>query len=140
MAQAKTGNIVKVHYTGKLEDGTIFDSSSGRDPLEFQIGEGQIISGFEQAVMGMEPGESKTVVVTSDEAYGPHYEERVFILDRSKFPAEVEIGQQYQVNQEAGQSFVVTVTDVNPGSVTLDGNHPLAGEDLTFDIELLEVV
>lgn len=140
MAQAKTGNIVKVHYTGKLEDGTIFDSSSGRDPLEFQIGEGQIISGFEQAVMGMEPGESKTIVVTSDEAYGPHHEERVFILDRSKFPAEVEIGQQYQVNQEAGQPFVVTVTDVDSGSVTLDGNHPLAGEDLTFDIELLEVV
>jgi len=142
MAQAKHGDTVKVHYTGKLEDGTIFDSSIKRDPLQFKIGVGQVISGFEQAVVGMSPGESKNTKVPSDKAYGSYRKEMVMAVDRDKFPANIkpEVGQQYQIPQEGDRKTVVTVTDVSESSVTLDANHPLAGKDLTFDIQLIEIV
>lgn len=141
MAQAKRGNIVKVHYVGKFEDGTVFDTSREREPLPFTIGEGEVIPGFEEAVVGMNPGESKKVVIPAENAYGPRHEEMVLVVDRQNLPEGVDpqVGQQYQIPQSDGQSIVVTVTDASDSSVTLDGNHPLAGRELTFEIELLEV-
>lgn len=141
MMQAKNGDIVKVHYTGKLIDGTEFDSSVERNPLQFTLGEGQLIPGFEQAVLGMNLGESKTVKIPADQAYGPHRDEMVMVVERDRFPAQIspEIGQQFEIRQSDDQAFVVVVTDVSTSSVTLDGNHPLAGEDLIFDIQLVEI-
>ena len=141
MAQAKTGDTVKVHYTGKLDDGTVFDTSADREPLEFKIGEGQLIPDFEQAVVGMNAGESKTIQIPSDNAYGPHHEEMIMVVDRKEFPQDLEpkVDQRLQVRQPDGQEFVVTVTAVSETNVTLDGNHPLAGKDLTFDIQLAEI-
>ena len=141
MAQAKTGDTVKVHYTGKLDDGTIFDTSADREPLQFTIGERQLIPDFEQAVVGMNPGESKTIQIPSDNAYGPHHEEMTMVIDRSEFPKDVEpqVDQRLQVSQADGQAFAVTVTAVSEAEVTLDANHPLAGQDLTFDIQLTEI-
>jgi peptidylprolyl isomerase len=141
MAQAKTGDTVKVHYTGKLDDGTVFDSSANREPLEFKIGEGRLIPDFEQAVVGMEPGDSKTIQIASDNAYGQYHEEMVIELEKKDLPENLEpkVDQKLQVRQESGQEFVVTVTEVTETSVTLDGNHPLAGKDLTFDIQLSEI-
>ena len=142
MAQAKTGDTVKVHYTGKLDDGTIFDSSANHEPLQFTVGEGQLIPGFEQAIIGMNPGESKTVQILSENAYGPHREEMVMEVDRSDFPADLEpeVDQRLQVSQSDGKTFAVTVTAVSELKVTLDGNHPLAGKDLTFEVQLSEIV
>lgn len=141
MAQAKRGNVVKVHYVGTFEDGTIFDTSREREPLPFTIGEGEVIPGFEEAVVGMNPGESKKVVISAENAYGLRHEEMVLVVDREHLPEGVDpqVGQQYQIPQSDGQSIVVTVTDTSDSSVTLDGNHPLAGRELTFEIELLEV-
>ncbi|MHB9029873.1 MAG: FKBP-type peptidyl-prolyl cis-trans isomerase [Candidatus Latescibacterota bacterium] len=142
MAQAKDGDTVKVHYTGRLADGAEFDSSQGGEPLEFTIGEGQVIPGFEDAVRGMEPGEKKTITIKSEDAYGPHRDELTTQVDRGQFPsgADPEVGQQYEtVSKDSGQSFIMTVTAVRENQVTLDANHPLAGEDLTFDLELVEI-
>ena len=143
MTQAKAGDTVKVHYTGKLDDGTVFDTSAEREPLEFMIGEGQVIPGFEQAIIGMEPGDSKTTKIGSDDAYGPHRPEMVLSVERDQFPPNIEpeLDQQLQIRQPDGQTFVVTVTDItdNGEHVTLDANHPLAGQDLTFDIQLVEI-
>jgi len=142
MAQAKHGDTVKVHYTGKLEDGTVFDTSVDCDPLQFTIGEGQIIPGFEQAVLGMNPDESKTIKIPTDEAYGTRREEMVMVVDRNQLPADLNpaVGQQLQNRQPDGQTIVVTVTEVSESSVTVDANHPLAGKDLSFDIQLVEIV
>jgi FKBP-type peptidyl-prolyl cis-trans isomerase 2 len=141
MAQAKPGDTVKIHYTGRLEDGTVFDSSANREPLEFTLDGGQVIPGFEQAVVGMTPGESKTEKIPMDQAYGPHRPEMVLEVSRQQMPPELqpEVGQQLQVQQPDGQTIPVFVTEVTESTVTLDANHPLAGEDLTFDIELVEI-
>ena len=141
MVQAKPGDTVKIHYTGKLDDGTVFDSSANREPLEFTINEGQVIPGFEQAVVGMSPGESKTEKIPMDRAYGPHREEMVLEVGREQIPPDLqpEVGQQLQIQQPNGQPVAVFVTDVTDAKVTLDANHPLAGEDLTFDIHLVEI-
>jgi peptidylprolyl isomerase len=141
MAQAKMGDTVSVHYTGKLEDGTVFDSSEGRDPLQFSIGSGQLIPGFEQAVIGMAPGESKTAQIPADEAYGSYHPEMVLVVERQQIPSEVpvSIGLQLQIQQQGGTSIPVMITDVSDSQVTLDANHPLAGEDLTFEIQLMEI-
>ncbi|HEY9616358.1 MAG TPA: peptidylprolyl isomerase [Microcoleaceae cyanobacterium] len=142
MTTAKQGDTVKVHYTGKLEDGTVFDSSADRDPLEFTIGTGTIIPGFEQAVVGMSPGESKTEVIAPDMAYGPYLQEMVVVVDRAQIPEEIEpeVGQQLHIQHDStGQLIPVVITDVSGSAVTLDANHPLAGEDLTFDIKLVEI-
>lgn len=142
MIQAKPGDTVKIHYTGKLEDGTVFDTSANREPLEFTLNQGQVIPGFEQAVLGMAPGESKTQKIPMEEAYGPYREEMVIEVSRQQLPADLEpeVGQQLQVQQPNGQAVPVFVTEVTDATVTLDANHPLAGEDLTFDIELVEIV
>ncbi len=141
MAQAKNGDTVKVHYTGKLNDGTVFDSSANRAPLEFTLGQGKVIPGFEHAVVGMEPGESRTAEIPAAQAYGPYQDEMVIQVTRDQFPEDIqpEVGQQLQVQQADGQRFVVNITDVTGDQITLDGNHPLAGQDLTFDIELVEI-
>lgn len=141
MAQAKTGDTVKVHYTGKLDDGTVFDSSVDREPLQFTIGQGQLIPDFEQAVIGMNPDESKTVQIPADKAYGPHREDMVIKVERSNLPADLDpkVDQKLQMRHPDGQATVVTVTEVNDADITLDGNHPLAGKDLTFDIQLTEI-
>lgn len=139
MAQAKQGDTVQIHYTGRLDDGSVFDSSEGRDPLEFKLGEGEVISGFESAVEGMAAGERKTMRIESDEAYGPHQEELVLAVPREQFPdsVEPESGQKLRMQTADGQSFVVQVVGVEPEVVRVDANHPLAGQDLTFDIELV---
>lgn len=141
MVQAKSGDTVKIHYTGRLDDGTVFDSSAEREPLEFTLDGGQVIPGFDQAVMGMSPGQSKTEKIPMDQAYGPHRPELVVEVDKQQFPPDVqpEVGQQLQVQQENGQIIPVFVTQVTDSKVTLDANHPLAGEDLTFDIQLVEI-
>jgi peptidylprolyl isomerase len=142
MAQAKNGDRVKVHYTGKLEDGTVFDSSTDREPLEFTLGQGEVISGFEEAVVGMQPDESKSTTLPPEKAYGSHNPEMVVTVNKDQFPEHLNprVGQQLQMRQAEGQTIVVAVTDVSESSVTLDANHPLAGRDLTFDIELVEIV
>ncbi|MFO0793058.1 MAG: peptidylprolyl isomerase [Candidatus Brocadiaceae bacterium] len=139
MAQAKHGDIVKVHYTGKLDDGTIFDSSQDREPLEFTIGGGEIIPGFEHAVIGMKSGELKTIKILADEAYGQYREEMIMVVDRNGFPNDLKLGLglQLQMRHESGQIVPVTVIDISDSDVTLDANHPLAGENLTFDITLV---
>ncbi|MFC2071584.1 peptidylprolyl isomerase [Chloroflexota bacterium] len=141
MKTAKTGDTVKVHYTGKLDDGTVFDTSKEREPLQFTIGEGQVIPGFEQAAIGMKLDESITVKIPVDEAYGPYREELVLVVERDQLPADLEpeVGQQLQMSQADGQIIVFTVTGISESSVTLDANHSLAGKYLTFEIKLMEI-
>lgn len=141
MAQVKSGDTVKVHYTGKLDDGGTFFTSTGSEPLQLIIGDERMIPAFEQAIVGMNLGESKTITVSAAEAFGPYREELVRSVDRSVFPTDMEpeVGQRLNMSQGDGREFLVTVTDFSDVSVTLDANHPLAGEDLTFDIELVEV-
>lgn len=170
MAQAKTGDKVSVHYTGTLEDGSVFDSSEGSSeqsndhscgcsskkdgddgcgcdnhgtgPMEFVIGAGQLIPKFEEAVIGLEPGQSITVSIPADDAYGQRAEEMVAVIERSEIPAEInpEPGHQMEVILEDGSPFPVLVTEVTDTTITLDGNHPLAGRDLTFSIRLVEIL
>lgn len=141
MSQAKNGDTVKVHYTGALQDGTVFDSSESRGPLEFTLGRGQIIQGFEEAVLGMNPGESKTAQISADQAYGPHRPEMVLVVNRQQIPDDLDpqVGQELQIRREDGNAFAVKVTEISETDVTLDANHPLAGKDLTFTIELVEI-
>jgi peptidylprolyl isomerase len=141
MTQVQQGNLVKVHYTGRLEDGTEFDSSAGIDPMEFTIGSSEVIPGFEQAVLGMVPGESKTVTLAPEDAYGPHLEEMIAVVERKDLPDDIELtlGHQLEVTQDDGTSFVVMVTELTSDSVTLDANHPLAGKNLVFDLNLVEI-
>ena len=142
MVQVKDGDTVMVHYTGKLGDGTVFDTTANRDPMQFRIGEGQIIPRFEQAMIGMEPGEAKIIEISADEAYGPHYDELVLTVGREVFSddAQPEVGQQFEVHRPDSQSIVAMVTDVTESNATLDANHPLAGKDLIFDVQLMEIV
>ena len=142
MAQAKYGDTVKVHYTGKLDDGTVFDASVNGDPLQFTIGSGQIIPGFEQAVVGMNPGESKTVKIPAEDAYGQRREDLVLEIEKSQLPEGLkpEVGLQLQSRQPDGRIIVLTIADISESHVTLDANHPLAGKDLTFDIQLVEII
>ncbi|MDJ0579300.1 peptidylprolyl isomerase [Crocosphaera sp.] len=141
MVQAKLGDTVKVNYTGKLQDGTVFDSSANREPLHFSLGEGQVIAGFEQAVVGMTPGDSKSVTIPSEQAYGPYQEELVIVVDEKQIPSDlsVEVGQQLQIRHKDGQAVPVTITNITDDKVTLDANHALAGKDLTFEIELVSI-
>lgn len=166
MAQAKSGDKVKVHYTGTLEDGSIFDTSEGfiehptdkscgcgsngdcaseshaTGPMEFVIGAGHLIPKFEAAVVGLEPGQSITVTIPADDAYGQHAEEMVAVIDRSEIPADInpEPGHQMEVILEDGSPLPVLVTEVTDTNITLDANHPLAGRDLTFAIRLIEIM
>ena len=146
MAKAKKGDTVRVHYTGKLDDGTVFDSSAGKDTLEFTIGTGQLIAGFEKAVEGLKTGESVTVNISPEQGYGVHRPEMVTEMDRSQLPEklDVKVGQRLQMRAKEGQSkegksLVVEVTALSGTKLTVDANHKLAGRDLTFDIELVEI-
>ncbi len=142
MTQAKSGDTVKVHYKGKLDDGSIFDSSENRDPLEFTIGEGNIISGVEEAIIGMEPEEMKETDVPPEKAYGEHLEDLVIEVEKEQIPENItpELGQQLELKQADGQQIVVMVTDISDEKVTLDANHPLAGKNLIFELTLQEIV
>jgi peptidylprolyl isomerase len=141
MAAARKGDSVKVHYKGTLTDGTVFDDSSKREPLEFTIGSSRLIQGFEEAVEGMQVGEKKTVNLTAEQAYGPSRQEMIIAVPRSQVPADIQLqpGMQLTVNQENEQPVVVTVTSFDEKTVTLDGNHPLAGKDLVFEIKLVSI-
>ena len=142
MSNVENGKNVKVHYTGSLSDGTVFDSSREREPLEFTVGAGQVIKGFDDAVTDMAIGDTKTVTISAEEAYGPRQEEMVFEVDSTQFAEGVkpEVGMQLQSqNPDGGPPTIVVVTEVGEEKVTLDANHPLAGQDLTFEIELVEV-
>jgi peptidylprolyl isomerase len=138
---ATHGDRVKVHYTGTLDDGTVFDSSAGRDPLEFTIGAENVISGFENAVVGLAVGDRVTVVVGPEDAYGPRSDERILVVDRSQLPAEPdpEVGMTLQAQTPDG-AVMFSISEIEDEKVTLDGNHPLAGKQLTFDIELAEII
>jgi len=140
-AQVKNGDTVQVNYTGKLADGTVFDSSVERGPLEFTLGAGQLIPGFEKAVLGMKVGEKKTVTIPANEAYGPHRDEQVVEIPREEFPSDLtpQVGQQLVVTQQDGRQIIVVITEVSDETVTIDANHPLAGKDLTFEIELVKI-
>lgn len=141
MAPAKDGDTVKIHYTGKLQDGTVFDSSAGREPLSFTIGSGQVIPGFEEAVIGMVENETKNVTIPVDRAYGPRNEELLINVPRSQVPSDInpEEGQRLQLQGPGNQPVLVVVTEVTDEHIVLDANPPLAGKELIFDIELLEI-
>ncbi len=141
MSDIKSGDKVKVHYTGTLEDGSVFDTSKQREPLEFEVGSGQLIPGFEKAVLGLQPGDSTTVKIPSEQAYGESRPEMVVKVEREKVPSDIspEVGMQLQVQQPNGQPLPVVIADVDDSHITLDANHPLAGKDLTFEIELISV-
>lgn len=141
MTQAQNGNKVQVHYKGRLDDGTVFDQSQPDQPLEFQVGAGQVIPGFDKAIEGMNAGDEKTVTIQCAEAYGDHREDLVMNVSRDRIPPDlnVEVGQRLQMERNDGQKIPVTVTQMDDQSVTLDANHPLAGKDLTFDIKLVNV-
>ena len=134
------GSTVKVHYTGTLDDGTVFDTSVEREPLEFTLGEGKVIPGFEAAVKDMEVGQSKTVTIPAEEAYGKHRSDLLVPIEREHLPEglEPEVGQRLQMQQASGKMSIVTITDVAEKTITIDANHPMAGKDLTFKLELVE--
>ena len=142
MQQVQSGDKVKVNYTGKLRNGETFDSSEGREPLEFTVGGGQVIKGFDQGVMGMQVGDKRTVEIEVVDAYGEKNQDMVIEFPKTQFPADMkpEAGMQLMMNNGEGQSFPVLVKEVKEETVLLDANHPLAGEDLVFDIELVEIV
>ena len=139
---AQDGDTVKMHYTGRLEDGSVFDSSQGTDPLEFTIGEGTVIAGFEQAAIGMAIGETKTVTIPASEAYGQSRPDLIVNIPRSEFPDSLtlEPGQKLNMQHMSGQTITVNIVDVAADSVTIDANHPLAGKTLIFDLELVEII
>ncbi len=141
MTQAKSGDTVKVHYTGTLQDGTQFDSSRGGEPLEFQLGAGQLIPGFENAVAGMNVGDTKTVTIPAEEAYGPHRPEMVQKFPRQDIPDSIELapGITLMAQDPEGNTVRLTVVEFDDDTVTMDANHPLAGKDLTFELELVAI-
>ena len=141
MVQAKKGDTVKVHFTGKLKNGVPFDSSLGGEPLEFRIGDKRLISGFEEAVIGMSPGESKTVTLPPEKAYGPYSESKVVTVERKDLPEGVipEVGLNLEVCAPSGEMIPVQIIEVTDKDVTLDANHPLSDSTLTFEIQLLEI-
>ena len=142
MAQVKSGDKIKVHYHGKLTNGETFDSSAGREPLEFEVGSGMVIPGFDDGVTGMTVGEKKTVNIPFGEAYGPKNPEMVIEMPKDRFPEDmqVEVGMPLMMNDQQGQQFQVTIVEIKDDAVMLDANHPLAGQDLIFDLELVEIV
>jgi peptidylprolyl isomerase len=142
MTQAKQGNTVKIHYTGKLTNNTVFDSSRKRDPFEFIIGSGQVIAGFEEGALGMRVGETKTIKIPCAKAYGPKNQDLIAIVARGHLPKDLEpqIGQRLGIYNENGQKIPVVITEITEKDVTVDGNHPLAGEDLIFELELVEIL
>jgi peptidylprolyl isomerase len=141
MAHPRSGDTVKVHYTARLDDGRVFDSSKARDPLELTIGAGRPFPAVDEVLTQMEPGEERIVAIPSDSAYGPHRPDLVLAVDRTEFPNDIQpqVGQRLQLRHEQGEVSVVTVADVSDEQVTLDANHPLAGRDLMLELQLVEV-
>lgn len=141
MQQVQSGDKVKVHYHGKLRSGETFDSSEGREPLEFTVGSGQVIKGFDEGVMGMQPGDKKTIEIDVLNAYGEKQKEMIIEFPKNQFPEDMnpEEGMQLMMNNGQGQSFPVVIIEVKEESVILDANHPLAGQDLIFDLELVSI-
>ena len=140
MAQAKQGDTVHVHYKGSLEDGTLFDSSEGSDPISFTIGAGEVITGFEEAIVGMSAGDSKTERITPERGYGDRRDELVFSVGRDQMPeGEVEVGDMLSVGFPDGRTASVQIAELNGDRVTLDANHPLAGKTLVFDLDLVSI-
>ena len=141
MAEAKRGDTVTIHYTGTLEDGSVFDSSEGSEPISFTLGAGEVISGFEDAVLGMSVGDKKKTTIEAENAYGEHHDALIMRVERSQVPpgTEIEVGDVLQVGLADGQTATVIVTGLDADSVTLDANHPLAGKALTFDLELVSI-
>ncbi|MFP4369616.1 MAG: FKBP-type peptidyl-prolyl cis-trans isomerase [Bacteroidota bacterium] len=137
----KKGDTVKIHYTGKLESGEVFDSSKDREPLEFTVGTGQVIPGFENGILGMDKGETKTVEVPVDEGYGSYRDDLIFEIAKSELPPDIDpsVGERLQMQNDQGQVIGVTVSKVTDDTLFIDANHPLAGKDLEFDIELIDV-
>jgi peptidylprolyl isomerase len=142
MSDAKPGDTVRIHYTGTLSDGSTFDTSAGRDPLEFTLGSGQIIPGLERAIPGMTVGEKKTVEIPASDAYGDRNPDGIQSVPRDQVPEHIPLdpGTQLQVQTGDGRTLPVTVAEVTEETVVLDANHPLAGKDLTFEVELVEIV
>lgn len=142
MQQVKNGDKVKVHYHGRLTTGETFDSSAGREPLEFEVGSGMVIKGFDDGVTGMKVGEKKTINIPADDAYGQKNQEMIIEYPREQFPPHIElkVGEQLVMSSGSGQQFQVKIAEIKDDVVLLDANHPLAGEDLTFDLELVEIV
>ncbi|MEX0720860.1 MAG: peptidylprolyl isomerase [Balneolaceae bacterium] len=142
MATVQKGNIVKVHYTGRLSDGSIFDSSVTRDPLEVTLGEGKLIPGFEDALIGMNVGDKTTKEIPAEEAYGDRRDDLEVTIEKSQLPEDIEpeVGMQLQLNQPNGQPVPVQITKVEDENIIIDANHPLAGKDLSFDIEVVDIV
>lgn len=141
MSTVKAGDKIKVHYHGKLTSGETFDSSAGREPLQFEVGSGAVIKGFDEGVTGMTIGQKKTIQIPFMEAYGPHSPEMVIEMPKDRFPADMEIsiGMPLQMSDGQGRQFQVSVTEIKETAVMLDANHPLAGKDLIFDLELVEI-
>lgn len=141
MQQVKHGDTVQVHYHGKLGDGSTFDSSAGREPLEFEVGSGMVIPGFDAGVTGMVVGDKKTIVIPADQAYGPKMDDRIMDFPRAQFPPDMvpEMGMQLAMSNGSGQQIPVRIIEVKEEVVTLDANHPLAGEALHFDLELVAI-
>ena len=141
-ATAKPGDTVAVHYTGKLADGSVFDTSKDRDPIQFVLGQRRVIPGLDKAVAGMSPGETKTAEVPADEAYGPHKPELMVEFPRDRIPPGVsaDVGQELQLQSADGRAMPAVVVEKSDAAITLDANHPLAGKDLTFELELVELV
>ncbi len=141
MSTIKNGDTVKVHYTGTLDNGEVFDSSLQRDPLQFTLGQGQLIPGFEKAVLGLEVGDVTTANIPSAEAYGEHNSQMEVTVEKAQLPEGMtpEVGMQLQLNQPDGQPIPCVVTKIEGEMVTIDANHPLAGKDLTFNIEIVEI-
>lgn len=142
MDKVKEGDTIKIHYTGKLEDGTVFDSSEGAIPFEFTVGEGKIIPGLEQGVIGMEPGESRSITIPMELAYGPYMKERIFEMDKKRAPEDFSpgIGQQIQMHRADGMPVIATVIGIFEDHFIMDCNHPFAGKTLIFDTKLLEIL
>lgn len=142
MTQVKSGDKVRIHYHGKLTSGETFDSSAGREPLEFEVGSGMVIPGFDAGVTGMIVGEKKTIHIPFAEAYGPRNPEMIVHMPKERFPAdmEIEVGMPLGMSDQEGHQFQVTIVEIKENEVVLDANHPLAGEDLVFDLELVEIV
>ena len=141
MKEAQVGDLVSVHYTGKLANGEVFDSSKDRDPLEFTLGNKKLLGGFEEGVVGMKPGETKSLTLNPEQAFGDRREDLVLELPKNEFPQHItpSVGLQLEVNNASGAKLMVVITEVGDDSVTLDGNHPLAGQTIVFDIELIEI-
>jgi len=142
MAQVKEGDTIRIHYVGRLEDGTVFDSSEGGASLEIKLGKGEFIKGLEEGVIGMTPGETKSIFMTAENAYGPHIREKIFEFHKDRAPQDFnpEVGQQFQMYRADGMPIVVMVLEKSETGFVMDSNHPLAGKNLTFEVTLEEIV